>query len=237
MTSSLIHKKILITAGPTREYLDPVRYITNESSGKMGYALAETLHELGADVVLISGPVCLNSSFPEENITFVKTANEMYHACLEHFSSCDIAIFAAAVADYSPKLTSEEKIKKIEESCFLELKKNVDIAFEFGKVKTRFQQSVGFALETNDVLTNSKLKLEKKNFDLIVINSPTHNQGFGHDTNKVSILSKELYLDHFPLKSKKEVAVDIVQAIEEYSILNEATQKSLYNVIDYPKTV
>jgi phosphopantothenoylcysteine decarboxylase/phosphopantothenate--cysteine ligase len=225
MRNSLLNKKILITAGPTREYIDPVRYITNESSGKMGYAIAETLYEMGADVYLISGPVNLTTTLPKDKITFVKTANEMFIECQKHFYSTNIAIFCAAVADYTPKITSEIKIKKIENECSLALKKNVDIAYEFGKIKTRFQQSVGFALETNDILANSKLKLEKKNFDLIVMNSPTEDQGFGHDTNKVSILSKDMFIDNFALKTKKEVAVDIANAIIDYS-------KSVQNLVD-----
>ena len=216
MKNSFQNKKILITAGPTREYLDPVRYITNESSGKMGYAIAETLHDLGADVYLVSGPVTIETHFPLEKIIYVKTGSEMYEACQKLFYDINIAIFCAAVADYKPKVTSQIKIKKIENECALELQKNVDIAFEFGKVKTQFQKSIGFALETNDVLANAKLKLEKKNFDLIVMNSPTENQGFGHDTNKISILSKELLIDTFALKSKKEVAVDIANAIDEH---------------------
>lgn len=225
MRNSLLNKKILITAGPTREYIDPVRYITNESSGKMGYAIAETLYEMGADVYLISGPVNLTTTLPKDKITFVKTANEMFIECQKHFYSTNIAIFCAAVADYTPKITSEIKIKKIENECSLALMKNVDIAYEFGKIKTRFQQSVGFALETNDILANSKLKLEKKNFDLIVMNSPTEDQGFGHDTNKVSILSKDMFIDNFALKTKKEVAVDIANAIIDYS-------KSVQNLVD-----
>ncbi|MEC4005688.1 phosphopantothenoylcysteine decarboxylase [Flavobacterium sp. SUN052] len=225
MKNSLLNTKILITAGPTREYLDPVRYITNESSGKMGYAIAETLHNLGADVYLVSGPVNLETSFPRDKIINVKTATEMYEACKKHFSTINIAVFCAAVADYTPKVTSEIKIKKIEDECVLELQKNVDIAFEFGKIKTKFQKSIGFALETNDLLVNSKLKLEKKNFDLIVMNSPTENQGFGHDTNKISILSKDMYIDNFELKSKKEVAVDIANAIIKQS-------NQLFNLVD-----
>lgn len=216
MESSFLNKKILITAGPTREYLDPVRYITNESSGKMGYAIAETLHHLGADVYLVSGPVHLETHFPKEKIIYVKTGAEMFEACQKLFYSINIAIFCAAVADYTPKVTSQIKIKKIENECSLELQKNVDIAFEFGKVKTRFQKSIGFALETNDVLANAKSKLEKKNFDFVVINSPTENQGFGHDTNKIAILSKDMFLDSFALKSKKDVALDIVDVIAKH---------------------
>lgn len=217
MKNSFQNKKILITAGPTREYLDPVRYITNESSGKMGYAIAETLHYLGADVYLVSGTVSIETDFPKDKIIYVKTGAEMYKECQKVFGTINIAIFCAAVADYRPKLTSQIKIKKIDNECLLELQKNVDIAFEFGKVKGKFQKSIGFALETNDIIANAKLKLEKKNFDLIVINSPTENQGFGHDTNKISILSKNMFIDTFDLKSKKEVAVDIVNAIAKHS--------------------
>ena len=225
MKNSLQNKKILITAGPTREYLDPVRYITNESSGKMGYAIAETLFDLGADVYLVSGPVSIETYFPKERIINVKTGAEMFNECQKHFYSTNIAIFCAAVADYAPKETSQIKIKKIEEECTLVLQKNVDIAFEFGKVKTRFQKSIGFALETNDMLANAKLKLEKKNFDLIIMNSPTEDQGFGHDTNKISILSKDMLIDTFELKSKKEVAIDIAKAIFDQS-------NQLQNLVD-----
>lgn len=216
MNNSFQNKKILITAGPTREYLDPVRFITNESSGRMGYAIAETFYDLGADVYLISGPVDIETRLPSEKITFIKTAKEMYEECQKHFYSLDIAVFCAAVSDYAPKNISDKKIKKSEDEYSLELKKNVDIAYEFGKIKTRFQKSIGFALETNDVLENSKVKLEKKNFDLIVINSPGKNQGFGHLTNKISILRKDLHLQDYVLKSKKAIAGNIADAIIDY---------------------
>ena len=214
METSLKNKKILITAGPTREYIDPVRFISNESSGKMGYAMAEALHKMGAEVILISGPVAIKSSFPNHKIRKVVSGNEMYLECQKHFDTIDIAIFCAAVADYKPKITSDIKIKKIENNVTLELQKNVDIALEFGKLKTANQISVGFALETNNVLENSIGKLKKKNFDLVVMNSPNLNEGFGYDTNKIAIVHADLLLHHFPLKSKKEVALDIISSIK-----------------------
>ena len=211
----LRNKKILITAGPTREYIDPVRFISNESSGKMGYAIAEAFHNLGAEVYLISGPVTITTTFPKDKIIAIQTAKEMYLACKSLFGEIDIAIFCAAVADYTPKEVSEIKIKKIEDETTLVLKKNVDIALEFGKIKTEQQKSIGFALETNNILENAKAKLDKKNFDLIVVNSPNKNEGFGYDTNKISILTKNLALTEYALKNKHEVALDIVKVVED----------------------
>jgi phosphopantothenoylcysteine decarboxylase/phosphopantothenate--cysteine ligase len=138
----------------------------------------------------------------------------MYLECQKHFDTVDIAIFCAAVADYKPKITSDIKIKKIENNVTLELQKNIDIALEFGKLKTANQISVGFALETNNVLENSIGKLKKKNFDLVVMNSPNLNEGFGYDTNKIAIVHADLSLHHFTLKSKKEVALDIISSIK-----------------------
>lgn len=215
MQNMLLNKKILITAGPTREYLDPVRFISNQSTGKMGYAIAETLHSLGADVNLVSGPVTIISNFPKEKIIAVETGKQMYVECQKLFSQVDIAIFCAAVADYTPKITSEIKLKKIENEITMEFIKNVDIAYEFGKVKTPQQKSIGFALETNNVLENAASKLHKKNFDCIVANSPNKNEGFGFDTNKIAILKRDLTLTAYPLKSKQQVAQDIVNVIIE----------------------
>lgn len=215
MQNALKNKKILITAGPTREYLDPVRFITNESSGKMGYAIAEELHKAGADVFLVSGPVTIPFEFPKDKITQVKTAKQMYEACQLFFDKVDIAIFCAAVADYAPKITCDCKIKKIENEISIEFMKNVDIAYEFGKVKKQHQKSIGFALETNNVLENAATKLKKKNFDFIVSNSPKENEGFGFDTNKIAIIKNDLSLVEFTLKSKQEVAKDIVNTIIE----------------------
>jgi phosphopantothenoylcysteine decarboxylase/phosphopantothenate--cysteine ligase len=210
METSMKNKKILITAGPTREYIDPVRFISNESSGKMGYAIAEALHQMGADVVLISGPVSIATTFPRHKIISVLSGIQMYEACKKYFDTVDVAIFCAAVADYTPKITSDIKIKKIEDETTLELQKNIDIAFEFGKVKQQNQKSIGFALETNNIHENAIGKLKKKNFDLVIMNSPNVNEGFGYDTNKIAIVDKDLSLFSFPLKSKKEVALDII---------------------------
>ncbi|MDF1516885.1 MAG: phosphopantothenoylcysteine decarboxylase [Lutibacter sp.] len=215
MLNKLKNLKILITAGPTREYLDPVRFISNESSGKMGYAIADLLHKNGADVTLISGSVSINSNLPIQNITQVKTANEMFEACKTYFNTTDVAIFSAAVADYRPKFKSDCKIKKTAEVSMVEFIKNVDLALEFGKVKNQHQISIGFALETNNVLENATLKLQTKNFDSIIINSPKEGEGFGFDTNKISILNKKGNIKIFPMKSKQEVAIDIVNELIE----------------------
>lgn len=215
MQNTLQNKKILITAGPTREYLDPVRFLSNQSTGKMGHAIAETLHSLGAEVYLVSGPVTITSNFPKDKIIAVETAKQMYTECKNLFNEVDIAIFCAAVADYTPKITSHCKIKKIENEISIAFVKNLDIAYEFGKVKTPQQKSIGFALETNNVLDNAATKLNKKNFDCIVANSPNKDEGFGYDTNKIAILKRDLTLTEYPIKSKHEVAKDIINTIIE----------------------
>lgn len=207
-------KKILITAGPTREYLDPVRFITNESSGKMGYAIAEVLFKLGAEVTLVTGPVAIQSVLPVKNIIHVITANDLLSACQPLFESTDVAIFTAAVADYRPRYPSDTKIKKSEKVSMVEFVKNPDIAFEFGNSKNDRQISIGFALETNDIFQNAVRKLKAKNFDFIVLNSPGKNEGFGYDTNRVSILRKDGTIARFDLKSKIEVARDIADELE-----------------------
>ena len=215
MLNTLKNLKILITAGPTREYLDPVRFISNESTGKMGYAIADLLHKNGADVTLISGPVSINSNLPIQNIIQVKTANEMFEACKAFFDTTDVAIFSAAVADYRPKFQSDCKIKKTAEVSVVEFVKNVDLALEFGKVKNQHQISIGFALETNDILENATKKLQTKNFDAIIINSPKEGEGFGFNTNKISILNKKGSLKIFPMKPKPAVSIDIINELVE----------------------
>ena len=151
-TSTLDGKKILITAGPTREALDPVRYISNHSSGKMGYAIAEQFLQQGAEVYLVSGPVSIQLQHPQLKIVQVNSASEMYLACCQFFEQVNIALFAAAVADYRPSTIAEHKIKKDESSFVIKMVKNIDIAYEFGQIKTINQLSIGFALETNDEL-------------------------------------------------------------------------------------
>ncbi len=219
MTTLLYHKKILITAGPTREAIDPVRYISNHSSGKMGYAIAEQFLQQGAEVFLISGPVNIVLKHPRLKIVPVNSASEMYLACCQFFEKVDIAVFAAAVADYRPVKVAEQKIKKDDAAFTIKMVKNVDIAHEFGKVKTEQQLSVGFALETNNEWSHAIGKLTKKNFDMVILNSMNDaNATFGYDTNKISIIRNDLSKKEFPLKSKKEVATDIVQEISNLVI-------------------
>jgi len=213
-SSILANKKVLITAGPTREAIDPVRYISNHSSGKMGYAIAERFLELGAQVVIVSGPVSIKLQHPRLTIVNVNAANEMYLACCRVFEEIDIAVFAAAVADYRPAKIAEQKIKKDEAAFTIKMVKNIDIAYEFGRTKTTDQVSVGFALETNDELAHAKAKLEKKNFDMVILNSMNDvSATFGYDTNKITTIKKDLSKKEFSLKQKSEVAKDIVKEI------------------------
>ena len=208
-------KKVLITAGPTKEFIDPVRYITNASSGKMGYALAEVARDFGAEVHLLSGPVSLTPPNGNVNTTIIQTAKEMYETAAASFKDVDIAIFTAAVADYAPKTIATQKIKKQGDSMRLELVKTHDIAAELGKLKKKHQFTVGFALETENELQHAKEKLKSKNFDMIVLNSlRDKGAGFGVDTNKVTIVEAENEFE-IGLKPKKEIALDIVQKIAE----------------------
>lgn len=212
----LAGKKALITAGPTYEALDPVRFIGNHSTGKMGYALAEELVRQGANVTLVSGPTHLTAP---AGVTLVKvtSAEEMFQASQKHFSHADITIFSAAVADYRPAHKADQKIKKGNGSMSIELVKTYDIAAELGKQKKPGQVTVGFALETENEKINAQSKLKSKNFDLIVLNSLNDSgAGFGHDTNKITLLTAT-NTQEFNLKSKKEVAADIVTAIIEFT--------------------
>ena len=206
----------LVTAGPTHEALDPVRFIGNNSSGKMGFAIAEELASQGAEVTIVSGPTQQVTSHPHIKTTKVTSAEEMFQACQNIFASADIIVLAAAVADYRPVEVADQKIKKTESELTLTLTKTKDIAAELGKQKTHGQFIVGFALETENEKANAEAKLSKKNFDLIVLNSlKDEGAGFGHDTNKIAIIDRENKVREFSLKSKKEVAVDIVNAIIE----------------------
>ncbi|MDI1356312.1 MAG: phosphopantothenoylcysteine decarboxylase [bacterium] len=217
-------KRILITAGPTKELIDPVRFISNASTGKMGYAIAELLYSEGADVILVTGPSCINSNLPSERVYKIQSALEMLEVCNKHFQQIDIAIFTAAVADYRPMKMEASKIKKNDDRMTIELIKNPDIAFEFGKIKNPNQISVGFALETDNLMQYGEGKLKKKNFDFIVLNTTNATgEGFGHDTNKVSVLRKDLTHTDFELKSKKEVAQDIVAEINTAIALKSLT--------------
>jgi phosphopantothenoylcysteine decarboxylase/phosphopantothenate--cysteine ligase len=209
-------KKVLITAGPTYEQIDPVRFIGNHSSGKMGNELAKACAERGADVVLVIGPSKVVTDHDNIKRVDVTSAEEMLLAVQENWSTCDLGIFSAAVADYRPLSMAEEKIKKSEEEFSIELVKNPDILFWSGQNKAEGQILVGFALETENLVENATKKLKKKNLDFIVMNSPRdEGAAFGVDTNKISILDMHNKITGFELKSKKEVAEDILDHIIE----------------------
>ena len=209
-------KKFLITAGPTYEAIDPVRFIGNHSSGKMGYALAERAAELGAEVILVSGPTSLDIQNSSINRLSVTSAQEMYEAANKVYPEMDVAILSAAVADYRPKHIANQKIKKKMEGLQLELEKTKDVLATLGSKKTH-QFLVGFALETENELENAKSKLKKKNLDLIVLNS-LNDEGvaFGADTNKVTLIDSSNKIHPFGVKDKKDVAKDIIQYISEH---------------------
>lgn len=215
-TKELAGKKILVSAGPTQEAIDPVRYISNHSSGKMGVAIAEEFADRGADVTLILGP---SNIVVSKNINTIKvvSAQEMYDECITNFSKTDIAVMAAAVADYTPQDFSSKKIKKTEDVFTIGLTKTSDILKQLGEQKNKDQIIVGFALETNNEKENALDKLEKKKLDLIVLNSlQDKGAGFGKDTNKISIFDKRGNEFNFETKSKKLVAKDIVNTIIQY---------------------
>lgn len=207
-------KKALITAGPTYEALDPVRFIGNHSTGKMGIAIAETLALQGATVTLVLGPTEIRPDNPAIQVIPVVSAAEMYQVCEREFQQAEIIVLAAAVADYKPRYFSETKIKKKDGDLQLELEKTVDIAATLGKNKRPDQVFVGFALETDNEENHALQKLAKKNFDFIVLNSMRNpGAGFGHDTNQITILRKDGSHTDFLLKRKKSVAEDIVHEI------------------------
>lgn len=209
----LAGKKALVSAGPTYEAIDPVRFIGNHSSGKMGYAIARQLKVLGADVTLVSGPSALK--IPEGvHAISVTSAAEMLNACEAHFEAADIVVMSAAVADYTPMTVAAQKIKKEESEFSIELKKTTDILATLGAKKKENQLLVGFALETNNELENAKDKLVRKNLDFIVLNSmQDKGAGFATDTNKVTIIDRSGNTHEFSLKSKEEVAKDICSII------------------------
>ncbi len=212
----LLTKQVLITAGPTYEKIDPVRFIGNYSSGKMGFALAEACAQRGALVTLIAGPVQLKTQHPNIYRIDVESADEMYHAAKKHFSNADIGILAAAVADYTPAEKASQKLKKKTEDFSLTLCQTKDIAAELGKEKKGKQLLIGFALETNNEVSNAQKKLQKKNFDFIVLNSLNDkNAGFSFDTNKITILFNDGQEKQYPLKEKTLVAEDIIDNIEQ----------------------
>lgn len=211
----LAGKKMLITAGPTYERIDPVRFIGNFSTGKMGYAIADAAARMGAEVTLVSGPVSIAPEERSVNVVKVESAREMCDACTERFQDTDIAIMCAAVADYAPAHTYSTKIKREKDEVpVITLVKNPDIAATLGRQKRPGQILVGFALETDHEEANAKLKLDSKNLDMIVLNSLRDPQaGFGTDTNKITIITAKGSAMDFPVKSKTEVAKDILHAI------------------------
>lgn len=211
---SLSGKKILITAGPTYEKIDPVRFIGNYSSGKMGFALAEECARRGAAVTLIAGPVSLPTPAPSIRRIDVESCEEMYQSAVQYFADCDAAILCAAVADFRPETTADQKIKREGDDLVIRLKPTHDIAAELGRMKTARQRLVGFALETNDEERNAQKKLEKKNLDFIVLNS-LQNKGtcFRSEENQITILSRNNKKD-FSKKPKSKVAQDIIDELE-----------------------
>jgi len=215
-------KKILITAGPTYEKIDPVRFIGNYSSGKMGYAIAEEFVKQGAEVILVSGPVSIKTP---ENVKMVnvESAKEMMAASVSNFPECDGAILAAAVADFAPDKQAENKIKRTGDEMIIRLLPNPDIAKHLGEIKKKNQTIGGFALETNDEVKHALDKMKRKNFDFIVLNSLNDaGAGFRVDTNKISILESNGNQTEYPLKTKRELAVDIVN---KWTFINHQTNK------------
>ena len=214
--NSLVGKKFLVTAGPTYEKIDPVRFIGNYSSGKMGYAISEELAKRGAEVVLISGPVSLSIDNPLIERINVESAKEMYDASMRFFPECDGGIMSAAVADFAPKVQASSKVKRGKDNMTIELVPNKDIAASLGSIKTDKQLLIGFALETDNEFENAQLKLEKKNLDFIVLNSlKDEGAGFGVNTNKIKIIDRNDIVNDYPLDSKRNVAGFIVDYIEK----------------------
>jgi phosphopantothenoylcysteine decarboxylase/phosphopantothenate--cysteine ligase len=211
-------QKILITAGPTYEAIDPVRFVGNRSSGKMGVAIAEEIANRGGKVELVLGPSSLKVNHENIHVTRVESAQQMYEACVKYYGECQIGILSAAVADYRPSVVADQKIKKKEATLIIELEKTTDIAAALGKIKQDNQLLIGFALETNDELANAQSKLERKNFDFIVLNSLRDSgAGFAVDTNKITIVHRHNKIVNFELKSKSDVAKDIVNEILKIS--------------------
>ncbi|WP_343705978.1 bifunctional phosphopantothenoylcysteine decarboxylase/phosphopantothenate--cysteine ligase CoaBC [Flavobacterium sp.] len=206
-------KKILVTAGPTYEAIDPVRFIGNHSSGKMGFDIANEAASLGAEVFLIAGPTHLKAKNSLIKVVDVVSAQEMYDACHLYFNEIDAAIAAAAVADYRPKFVADQKIKKTTEEFSIELEKTKDILSSLGAIKKN-QFLIGFALETENEIENAKLKIQKKNLDLIVLNSlQDKGAGFKKETNKVTFIDKNFEMEPMELKSKESVAADILNKV------------------------
>ncbi len=216
----------MVTAGPTYEKIDAVRFVGNYSTGKMGYAIAEELAERGAEVIMISGPVSVTAKNKRIKVVDVESADEMYSECIAHFPGCDGAVMSAAVADFTPLTFTDGKTRRGEDNLKIELKPTKDIAATLGEMKRENQVLAGFALETDNEAENAKRKLENKNLDFIVLNSLNDpGAGFGTDTNKITIFGKNNKTQVFELKSKKEVAADIVDMME--LIFSEKSEHSV----------
>ena len=214
---TLLNKKILITAGPTYERIDPVRFIGNYSTGKMGFALAQVCADAGAEVLLVAGPVQQFIEHPHVKRIDVESAQQMYDVVMEHFPTCDGAVLCAAVADFTPIVVANQKFKREKDNLVIELKPTQDIASAVGKLKTENQFLVGFALETNDEEAHALDKMRRKNLDFIVLNSLNDAQAcFGYDTNKITILKASGDKKMFELKSKLDVAKDIINELANY---------------------
>ena len=210
----LLGKKIMITAGPTVESIDPVRYLTNRSTGKMGYSIAKIAADRGADVTLVSGPTNIEPPTNIKKLVKVQSAKDMYNAIIDNFDENQVIIKSAAVADYKPKTYSDKKIKKSNDDLIIELDRNKDIAYEIGKIKGN-KILVGFAAETNDLIENAKGKIKKKNLDFIVANDLTkEGAGFAADTNIVKIIDKEGNISKYPKMKKDEVASVILDKVK-----------------------
>ncbi len=207
-------RTFLVNAGPTYEKIDPVRFIGNFSSGKMGYSIAEELASRGAKVILVSGPTSEQATHSNVEVQMVTSAQDMYEACVNVFPNCDGAVLSAAVADYTPVVCADQKVKSDKDEMVIELKATVDIAQKLGEIKREGQMLVGFALETQNAVANAQKKLKQKKLDFIVLNSlENEGAGFGYDTNKISIIDNDNNKEEFSLKSKREVAIDIVNKI------------------------
>jgi len=210
----LLNKQVLVSAGPTHENIDPVRFIGNHSSGKMGFAIAEAFAAEGAKVYLVSGPVSLETHAAGIEVIRVISAAEMFERCSGLMEQMDIAVFNAAVSDFTPVSTSSKKVKREDDEWTIRLKPTKDIAAEMGRRKTKGQLLIGFALETDNEMEHARKKLEKKNLDLIVLNSmQDKGAGFGSDTNRVTMIDRQGSTEKFELKSKAQVAIDLVQRV------------------------
>lgn len=208
--------RVLITAGPTYERIDPVRFIGNHSTGKMGFALAEAFADRGFDVLLIAGPVHIVTVNPAIKRIDVVSADDMYRAVMQHFAESDVGVFCAAVADFTPTVAADHKIKRKADDLVIRLKPTQDIAAAAGRQKRQGQFIVGFALETDDEGANAVDKMQRKNLDMIVLNSLNdQGAGFGYDTNKVTVIERNGRRTDLPLQSKTEVARRIVEAVVE----------------------